>query len=146
MNTADNDIEEMRVKSSEELLMEEARADLEFDQTNIERISLKIPMLQEKYARKMMTAKALLKKEELEYKKLEAELTEYYMHNYSLKIDRRDVSTYLWRDDKWVNQNKLLETRKLMVEYLQTILSSLDRASWNIGNAVKIILWKNGNS
>ena len=146
MSIEDIDNEELHVKSAEELLMDEARVDLEFDQTNIDRVSLRIPLLQEKYARKMMQAKALLKKEEIASKALEAKLTEYYCHNYSLKVDRRDVSTYMWQDEKWVNQQKLLETRKLMVEYLQTILSSLDRASWNIGNAVKMILWKSGNA
>lgn len=132
-------------KTPEEHLMDEAREDLEFDQTNIERISLRIPLLQEKYARKLMSAKAVLKKAEFEFKKVEGERTEYYMTNYSLKIDRRDVGTYLFKDDEYIRAAKVFETRKLMVEYLQTILSALDRASWNVGNAIKIILWKNGN-
>lgn len=140
----DDGLADVRQKTEEEILMDEARADLFFDETNVDRISLRIPLLQEKYARKMMDAKAKLRKAEIDTKALEAKLHEYYTTNYALKLDRRDVDKYLWQDQKWINQNKILEMRKLMVEYLQTVLQALDRASWNIGNFVRIHIFKNG--
>ena len=126
-------------------LMDEARADLEYDMTNLDRLSLKIPMLQEKYARHLMIYKAMLSKEETELKTMYADKFEEYMTGYPMKIDRRDFADFVWKDSEYVNKSKRVEGCKLKVEYVKGIVQSLDKASWNINNAIKMHLWKNGN-
>jgi hypothetical protein len=124
--------------------LEEARKDLEFDITNVDRLSLRIPLLQEKYARMVMFQKAEVKKAEYRLKEVEAERHEFYMTQYSYKVDRRDVDKYIWGDEKYINANKVLDGHKIKLEYLQTIMGALDKASWNINNFVKLHIWKNG--
>jgi arginyl-tRNA synthetase len=125
-------------------LMEEAKADLAFDMTTAEHVSVKVPFLTEKYARKLVFAKASLRKAEMDMNEVYAERLQHYITSHNIRIDRRDLDTYVKGDKEYNQAVARMETKKLEVEYLQAIMSALDKLSWNVGNAIKLWIWKQG--
>lgn len=127
-------------------LMEEARTDLSFDLTNADKVSIKIPFLCEKYARKMVMAKASMKKAEMDLASVTAERTEYYLKDHPMRIERRDMDIFVHGDKEYIKSQAILETKKLQVEYLASIMSALSSSSYNIGNAIRFAIFKAGGN
>ena len=131
---------------SGDALFDEARKDLAFDMTNADVVSLRIPSLMQKYAHLLITAKAHVRKLEIQTKEKYAELFEHYTTNHNRRIDRRDVETYIEGNTEYVKLQMEIEPWKLKVDYLNVILSALEKASWNIGNAIKLHMFRGGAS
>ena len=139
-----NQMSEQIESISLEAIMQGARNDLAFDMTNAEKVSMKIPGLFEKYGRIMIMSKAAMKKAEMDLAKSYAERTNYYMTSHPLRIDRRDLDVFIKGDQEYIKIQSILETKKLQVEYIQIILNALGSSSFNINNAVKLHVWKEG--
>lgn len=131
-------------------MMDEARADLAMNETNIHEVSMNQPRLVEKYARKMMMAKASLKREDMKLAAVKADLHAYYVGSSNgrgapLKLNNReDVATHIAGDQKYIAQQSVVELLKLKVEYIQAIMGAISGMSFNAGNAIKMILFRAG--
>ena len=118
-------------------LQEEADQDLSFSIANAEKIALNIPVLKNKYSRYLFIAKGVLKNSEMDLKRIYAKKHKYYSFEHNIKFNRGDVPHYIHADSEYQQIEKKVEMHKLRVEYLESILKSLDGMSFNLGNAIK---------
>lgn len=129
---------------SNDAMFEEAQKELEFNMINAEVVSMKIPSLVQKYAQLMIMAKAQVKKADMELSAKYKERYDYYSMDHNHRIDRRDLEVYINGDAEYQGMQGKVEGWKLKVEYLDIILKALDRASFNINNAIKLHIFQGG--
>lgn len=127
-----------------ETLFEDARKELEFDMTNIDLVSMRVPGLSQKYGQLVVLAKAKVRKAEMERDTCYKERWEFYIADHNVRVDRRDIEIYIKGDEAYQAAVSKVEFWRLKVEYIEIILKALDKISWNLGNAIKIHMFRNG--
>lgn len=129
-----------------EKIQEEARADLRFDLKEVDLYAIRLASLREKYLSKMVESELTVKKFESDLAVIYAEKFQEYMFQRNERIDRRDVDGLIFGDEKYVKKKLQIEYAKQTSKYIDGVLSAIDGAKYNIGNAVKWAIFKAGGN
>lgn len=140
-----------------ESLFSEWEKDAEIDKTRLDDESLKIPKLHHKYYRYLVAEKSRLKKLEAEYKKLRLEKTEFLVQGHdeetkakSWKLPPRgivlkaDIPMYLEADQDIIDMSLQIGVQQEKVEFLESIIKTLNNRGYNIKTAVDFIRFTMG--
>ena len=123
--------------------------DMPIDDTELDLESLKIPQLHNKYLNLYTDEKLIAKKLEFDYKALRKLKWEYYTgkldqtqleelgwDTFDLKILKQDLDKYLEADSDLHTLYLKLEYQKEKIEYLDSVLKSINNRQWNIRGAI----------
>ncbi len=133
-------------------IREQVRSDFELDETELDRESMRVPQLHNKYLNMLFDEKLLLKQQKAEHAKLRRLKWEYYSgklnedqldelgwEQFDLKILRNDLDKYLESDEELVNLELKTSFQKEKVDYLESVIKNIANLQWNIRNAIE---WK----
>lgn len=138
-------------------IFKEWGCDCKVDDVALDKESLKIPTLHNKYL-KMYTSENLnLKRMMHQYKEMERDKFEYYSgkmceedlaergwDQFDHKLLKQDIPRYLDSDPILIEMLLKIDYQKEKVEAIKSILSSINSRSFNIGNAIKWQQFLNG--
>ena len=135
------ELSEIRKLVKEDCVIDDAELDVE---------SIKIPQLHNKYLNIFHDEKLILLKTEAEYKSMlrvrweyysgkmtKDDLDEYGWEPFELKILKPDLSIYLDSDEMLVRLKNKVAYQKEKIEYLESVLKSLNNRNWIIRNAIE---------
>tara|TARA_Y100000004_G_C8942664_1_gene424816 strand:+ start:1235 stop:1669 length:435 start_codon:yes stop_codon:yes gene_type:complete len=135
------ELSEIRKLVAEDSVIDDAELDLE---------SIKIPQLHNKYLNIFHDEKLILLRTEAEYKSMlrirweyysgkmsKDDLDEYGWEPFELKILKPDLSIYLDSDDFLVKLKNKVAYQKEKIDYLESVLKSLNNRNWIIRNAIE---------
>ena len=140
-----------------EEILESWSKDSKIDNTELDKESLKIPSLHNKYL-KMYTSENLLRKKMVhDFKERERDKFEYYAgkmceedlkergwEQFDHKLLKQDIPRYLESDSELIKMLLKLDYQKEKVETIKSILSNINGRSFNISNAIKWQQFLNG--
>lgn len=123
--------------------------DAQIDETQLDKESLRLPQLHNKYLNFYMDAKLLLQKHENDYNRLRRLKWEYYTgklddetlkhygwNPFQLKILKQDVSIYLEGDDDLITSVQKVSYYKEMCQYLDSVVKEITYRHHKIRNAI----------
>ena len=126
--------------------------DLPIDETCLDRESLNIPKLHNKYLNLLHDEKLVLYKHKTEFRKLQKLKWEYYngkldevtlkekgWEPFSLRILKQDAEMYMNADDDMIAADARLLFQQEKVNYLESIIKGLNGRQYHIRDA---ILWR----
>ena len=137
-------------------LFEEWKKDSEIDKTELGDEALKIPKLHHKYFQHYINEKMLLRKYESEFKKLKLDKHEFYTQgpnentppNWKLPprgmILKSDIPMYMDADKEIIDMSLKIGFQQEKIEFLDSILKTLNNRGYNIKTAVDWIKFTNG--
>ena len=133
--------------------------DSKIDKTELADESLKIPQLHHKYYKIYSNEKLTLRKLNTEYKQLKLAKFEFYTQGpneetedkgWTLpaigRILKADVGQYIEADADLINLSLKIGIQEEKVEYLESIIKSLNNRGYNIHTALEFIKFMNGLS
>lgn len=133
-------------------IREMAIDDLPIDETCLDRESLNIPKLHNKYLNLLHDEKLVLYKHKTEFRKLQKLKWEYYngkldevtlkekgWEPFSLRILKQDAEMYMNADDDMIAADARLLFQQEKVNYLESIIKGLNGRQYHIRDA---ILWR----
>lgn len=125
-------------------LQKEVEQDLQITEENLHSKSMEIPSIYNKYLKFYQTY--YKKYKELQTKRDEkySELFEYYLTSYSVKLKSNEVDNFVKGDPEYTKIEKSLGIVKSRVDYLEGVLKQIGQMSFNIGNAISYIKFKEG--
>jgi hypothetical protein len=127
------------------------------DRTSLEQESLKIPLLHSKYYKIYLREKIQLKAEEGEYDQFYKIKHEYYTGKLSQEdlaqygwepfqfILKGDLSIYLNSDKDLITKLLKLQVQREKVDFLESIIKTINNRGFLIKNAIDFIKFSNGN-
>lgn len=137
----------MSLKLSDLKLMIEQ--DMKIDSTSLDKESLNIPQLHNKYLCMMMDEKLILKKYESDIAILKKNKWLYYSGKMSeeqlerlgweafdLAILRQDIDRFLDSDQDVISLSNKVDLQKEKINYLENIIKSISNRIWNIRAAI----------
>lgn len=140
-----------------ESIQEQWKKDCNIDRTELGEESLKIAQLHSFYFKLFSEERLLLRKQEIDHKKLMKFKFEYYngltppeilkkmnLEPFSLKVLKTDLSYYLEGDDDIADSQLKMEYQKEKVTFLDNIIKHLNGRSWEIKNAIEWNKFING--
>lgn len=140
-----------------EELFAEWEKDSTIDKTKLDDESLRVTKLHHKYYKFFVTEKSKLRQLENELKKLKLEKTEFYTqgHNEETRVKgwklpakgiiiKSDVSMYVEADLDIINITLKIGIQQEKIEFLESIIKSLNNRGYNIKTAVEFIKFMNG--
>jgi hypothetical protein len=137
-------------------IFEEWKKDSEIDKTELGDEALKIPKLHHKYFQHYINEKMLLRKYESEFKKLKLDKHEFYTQgpnentppNWKLPprgmILKSDIPMYMDADKEIIDMSLKIGFQQEKIEFLDSILKTLNNRGYNIKTAVDWIKFTNG--
>lgn len=141
-----------------EELFNEWDKDSEIDKTRLDDESLRIPKLHHKYYRLFVTEKSRLRHLDGEMKKLKLEKIEFYSqgHNDETRakgwklpakgvIIKSDVPMYVEADQDVIDLSLKIGVQQEKIEFLESIIKTLNNRGYNINTAVNFIKFVNGS-
>jgi hypothetical protein len=138
-----------------EEILEQSKADLKMDITNLAIESTRNPTLHHKYVKEWAFSKRKVKAMERQKAKVERELFLYYTGKADVavlkrkgpidfKILKSDVSTFIESDPEMEEVQILLDEAEVKLETLESILSAISRRNWDVRNAVEYLKFTQG--
>ena len=131
--------------------------DMPIDDTELDIESMSIPQLHNKYLNLYTDEKLLYQKLNGEYSKLKKLKWEYYTgkldqealeelgwEQFQLKILKQDIHLYMESDDDLQKSSNKVAYQMEKVNYLESILKSINNRQWNIRNAIEWRKFING--
>jgi len=141
-----------------EELFNEWEKDSNIDKTKLDDESLRITKLHHKYYKFFIAEKSKLRHLEGELKKLRLDKTEFYTqgHNEETKakgwklpakgiIIKSDVPMYVEADQDIIDLTLKIGIQQEKIEFLESIIKSLNNRGYNIKTAVEFIKFMNGS-
>ena len=132
-----------------EELQQSVNKDFKLDDTELDRESVNIPLLHNKYLIHFNKFNLLLKKADQEHKTLTREKWEYYTGKadpsvykdkpFDLKVLKADVHIYMDSDDELQKADQKAAYLKQVVTYLEQVLRGVNNRTFLIKNAIE---WK----
>jgi len=132
--------------------------DLEMDKTELDRESLIIPQLHNKYLNILTDEKLILAKFETNMKTLrkfkwlyytgklsEEELKEYDLEPFQLNILKADIDKFMESDEDVITLSSKISYQKQKVEYLDSSIKMISNRQWLIRSAIDWIKFTNGS-
>lgn len=141
-----------------EEIQKEWDQDAHIDTSQLDHESLKVPILHAKYYKIFIKERLQLKKLEADYRVDEMEKYTFYINGPTKeqhekgwklppqgKIIRTEVDKYLQADQELIQKSLKIMIQREKVEFLQTIIDSLNRRSFIIKNAIDFMRWSQGS-
>jgi hypothetical protein len=145
----------MTIKLSE--LKSMIEKDMAINPTDLDRESLNIPQLHNKYLMILMDEKLILKKYESDLKVLNKNKWLYYSGKISqeqldllgwepfeLSLIRQDLDRFIESDNDIIELNNKFELQKEKVNYLESVIKIISNKAWNIRSAIDWIKFTQG--
>jgi hypothetical protein len=133
--------------------------DSKIDKTELAEESLKIPQLHHKYYKIYSNEKLILRKLNTEYKQLRLEKYEFYTQGPNEETDNKgwklpasgrilkaDVLQYIEADTDLINLSLKIGIQEEKIEFLESIIKTLNNRGYNIHTALEFIKFMNGLS
>jgi hypothetical protein len=133
-------------------IREMAEKDLPIDETSLDKESLNVPRLHNKYLNILHDEKLLLQKYRIDFRKLQKLKWEYYTGKideetlkekgwepFALRILKQDVELYMNADEDLVVAEGRMEYQQEKVNYLESIIKGLNTRQYHIRDAIS---WK----
>lgn len=140
-------------------IIEQAKQDLKFDDTELDQESLRIPQLHNKYLNFYHEEKLRYQGYKTNYSKLfklkweyytgklsEDQLKELGWEPFDLKILRQDVDIYLDADKDLVELKNKMSIQEEKVEYLSSVLKGIMNRQFHIRDAIAWRKFLNGTA
>lgn len=140
-----------------ENIFEEWKTDSEIDQTDLGNESLKIPKLHHKYYMMLSAERSALKKFEAQMKQLKLSKYEFYSQGHTEETKRlgwelpprgiilkADIPMYIEADKDIIDLSLKIGIQGEKVEFLDSIIKSLQTRNFLIKNAIDFLKWTNG--
>lgn len=140
-------------------LIEQAKQDLKFDDTELDQESLRIPQLHNKYLNFYHEEKLRYQGYKTNYSKLfklkweyytgklsEDQLKELGWEPFDLKILRQDVDIYLESDKELIELKSKMSIQEEKVEYLNSIVKGITNRQFHIRDAIAWRKFLNGTT
>lgn len=131
--------------------------DCKMDETELGEESTKIPVIHNKYLKIYMGENATLKRLYAQRSKLKRTLTEYYLgeldkeeledigrEQFYKKLLKNEIDTYIESDDEFIELNLKLALQQEKVNYLESIIKSINNRGFQIKNAIEWLRFTNG--
>lgn len=125
-------------------VQEEAKEAFNFDLKEADISSLRLISLHEKFCRHLTTAALQIRAAEKALHKIRKERHDFYIRDYDVRLDRKELDNYVSADDAVIEAEDKLAYWKAAGKYVEGILEGISRTSFNIGNAVKWAIFKGG--
>lgn len=125
-------------------LQEQARQDLDFELEHVDKYSIKLASLREKWVSRITANEMLVSRAETQLAILYRKWFEHYMTASPFKVDRRDVDSMIDGTEEYAGAKQIIADLKAASKYMDGILKAIDSMSFNIGNAVKWAIFKAG--
>jgi len=138
-------------------ILSEWSKDSKIDNTELDKESLKIPSLHNKYLKIYTTENLSLKRMMHDFKNLERDKFEYYSgkmcqedlnergwDQFDHKLLKQDIPRYLESDRELITILLKIDYQREKVDTVKSILSNINGRSFNIGNAIKWQQFLNG--
>jgi len=138
-------------------IREMAEKDLPIDETSLDRESLRIPLLHNKYLNILHDEKLLLQKYRIDFQKLQKIKWEYFTGKldeetlkqkgwepFSLRILKQDVELYMNSDEELVGLQAKMQYQEEKVNYLESIVKGLNTRQYHIRDAISWRKFING--
>lgn len=145
----------MTIKLSELKLMVEK--DMNINPTDLDRESLNIPQLHNKYLMFLMDEKLILKKYESDLKVLsknkwlfysgkmsQEQLDKLGWEPFDLALLRQDLDKFIDSDSEVIELTNKFELQKEKVNYLENVIKIISNKAWNIRSAIDWIKFTQG--
>lgn len=133
------------------------QSDIQIDNTSLDKESLNIPQLHNKYLCILMDEKLIVKKYEGDYNILkknkwlyylgklsEEQLTELNWEPFDLAIVRQDVDKFLDSDKELITLKNKIDYQNEKINYLENIVKAISNRIWNIRAAIDWIKFTQG--
>lgn len=131
--------------------------DMPIDDTELDIESMTIPQLHSKYLNFYLDEKLVLQKLNSDYYRLkktkweyytgkldEEQLQEYGWEPFQFKILKQDIDLYMDSDEDLQKLSNKVAYQKEKINYLDSILKSINNRQWNIRNAIEWRKFING--
>ena len=138
-------------------IIKEWSQDCKIDTIALDKESLRIPTLHNKYLKIYTSENLLLRKMTHNFKEMERDKFEYYSgkmceedlkernwDQFDHKLLKQDIPRYLDSDSDLIKLLLKIDYQKEKVETVKSILSSINSRSFNISNAIKWQQFLNG--
>ena len=138
-------------------IMGEWEKDSKLDTVELDKESLKIPTLHNKYLKIYTNENLLLKKMNHDFKEMERDKFEYYSgkmcqedleergwDQFDHKLLKQDIPRYLDSDSGLIKMLLRIDYQKEKVETVKSIMTSINGRSFHISNAIKWQQFLNG--
>lgn len=140
-----------------ENIFDEWKRDSEIDQTDLGNESLKIPKLHHKYYMMLLSERSSLRKLESQMKQLKLSKYEFYSQGHTEEtkklgwelpprgiILKADIPMYIEADRDIIDLSLKIGIQGEKVEFLDSIIKSLQTRNFLIKNAIDFLRWTNG--
>jgi len=124
--------------------------DAPVDRTELANEASRIPQLHSKYFKIFSTERLLYKKMEQQSKQLWKDLWEYYQGNFdyeelkergwdqvNTRILKADLGIHIDADQNWIDNNLKMAYQKEKVDFVESIVKSLNNRGFNINAAIQ---------
>ena len=131
--------------------------DCKVDETELGDESTKIPVVHNKYLKIYMGERAQLIRQKGQLKKLKRTLLEYYLgeldrdeleeigrEQFYKKLLKNEVDTYIESDDEFIEANLKVALQQEKVDYLESIIKSINNRGFQIKSAIDWLRFTNG--
>lgn len=139
-------------------IMDEWEKDCEYDQTQLDKESLKTPKLHNKYLRLWSESKTTYKQYESKYETLLLQKSRYYTGKLTKeelqelgwpqwnenKILKTDLPQYLNGDKDLVALRERLAFLATKIDYLESVLKAINNRNWEIRNSIEFMKFTSG--
>lgn len=138
-------------------IFDEWKRDSEIDQTDLGNESLRIPKLHHKYYMMLLSERSSLRKLEAQMKQLKLSKYEFYSQGHTEDtrklgwelpprgiILKADIPMYLEADKDIIDLSLKIGVQGEKVDFLDSILKSLQTRNFLIKNAIDFLRWTNG--
>lgn len=126
-----------------------ASQDIPIDETNLDRESLKIPKLHNKYLNILHDEKLVLHKYKIEFRKLQKLKWEYYTGKmdeetlkekgwepFQLRILKQDAELYMNSDEDLITLEAKVHYQQEKVDYVESVIKGLNNRQYHIRDAI----------
>jgi hypothetical protein len=138
-------------------IREMADKDLPIDETSLDRESLRIPLLHNKYLNILHDEKLLLQKYRIDFQKLQKIKWEYFTGKldeetlkqkgwepFALRILKQDVELYMNADEELLGLQAKMQYQEEKVSYVESIIKGLNTRQYHIRDAISWRKFING--
>ena len=140
-----------------EEIFDEWKRDSEIDQTDLGNESLRIPKLHHKYYMMLLAERSSLRKLEAQMKQLKLSKYEFYSQGHTEEtkklgwelpprgiILKADIPMYIEADKDLIDLSLKIGVQGEKVDFLDSILKTLQTRNFLIKNAIDFLKWTNG--
>lgn len=131
-------------------IRQHAEQDMQFDNTELDRESLRIPQLHNKYLNFLTDARLVLKKYEIEYDTMrkikweyytgkmdQQQLQQYGWEPFQYRILKNDLEIYMNSDADLIKIRSKIEAQREKCDYIESIIKGIMNRHWQIRSCIE---------